>query len=273
MSRDWLFVSVKLSSTLLPTHVVRTFAPRAPRTENRPQFSRESRADRCFRSSIRGKREDRERSGRISGRKSGETTFLVRDRAFRISMLGEAEDQEGSRKDWNRGWNGWMVSRQMKIELARIVRGGGMDGEVAPLSCWSTRRRFLWPSRDRLKWKSARQDGGLARVARWRRCLYSKLRNLIAGTFKKGEPHHLRQTRSLSFSCEFLSTLPSSHVEFYSSNYARCILYFLLYLARLTRELIIGRVRGWSKVWNVSKRPQRVSFLCKDSFATATISD
>lgn len=25
-----------------------------------------------------------------------------------------------------------MVSRQMKIELARIVRGGGMDGEVAP---------------------------------------------------------------------------------------------------------------------------------------------
>lgn len=49
VSRDWLFASVKLSSTLPPTHVVRTFAPRvAARAENRPQFSRES--DRCSRS-------------------------------------------------------------------------------------------------------------------------------------------------------------------------------------------------------------------------------
>jgi len=30
VGRDWLFASVKLSSTLPPTHVVRTFAPRVP---------------------------------------------------------------------------------------------------------------------------------------------------------------------------------------------------------------------------------------------------
>lgn len=35
VSRDWLFASVKFSSTLPPTHVVRTFAPRVPRTRTR----------------------------------------------------------------------------------------------------------------------------------------------------------------------------------------------------------------------------------------------
>lgn len=71
VSRDWLFASVKLSSTLPPTHVVRTFAPRvAPRAENRPQFSRES--DRCSRStplpiSIEEVGIEKDTSGRKSG--------------------------------------------------------------------------------------------------------------------------------------------------------------------------------------------------------------
>lgn len=34
-NRDWLFASVKLSSTLPPTHVVRTFAPRVLRADGR----------------------------------------------------------------------------------------------------------------------------------------------------------------------------------------------------------------------------------------------
>lgn len=151
----------------------------------------------------------------------------------------------------------------MRIE--RIVRGG-MDREVARFSCWSTRQRFLWPTRDRLKWKSARRDGGLVRVARWRRCLYSKLRNLIPGTFKRienREPHHLRQTLSLSWVSFYLTS--SSHVNsIFQITRAIFSIFLTPYLVRLTRELIIGCVRGWSTV-NVSKRPQRVWFLCKDS--------
>lgn len=44
VSRDWLFASVNLSSTLPPTHVVRTFAPRVPRIGRAihpPNFSRD----------------------------------------------------------------------------------------------------------------------------------------------------------------------------------------------------------------------------------------
>lgn len=183
MSRDWLFVSVKLSSTLLPTHVVRTFAPRAPRTENRPQFSRESRADRCFRSSIRGKREDRERSGRISGRKSGETTFLVRDRAFRISIVdvgrswrpgrqqeglkprvewldGLSPDEDRARANCSRGRSGWRgcpiillidasafplaQQRSFKMKIRSTGRGTCSSGAVTTLPLFQAAKPDRW---------------------------------------------------------------------------------------------------------------------------------
>ena len=46
MSRDWLFASVKFSSsTLPPTHVVRTFAPRVPRTRTIPDSPPVARAE------------------------------------------------------------------------------------------------------------------------------------------------------------------------------------------------------------------------------------
>lgn len=44
--QDWLFANVKLSSTLPPTHVVRTFAPRVLRERNDSRFLRASRIDR-----------------------------------------------------------------------------------------------------------------------------------------------------------------------------------------------------------------------------------
>lgn len=45
--QDWLFANVKLSSTLPPTHVVRTFAPRVLRERNDSRFLRASRIGRA----------------------------------------------------------------------------------------------------------------------------------------------------------------------------------------------------------------------------------
>ena len=80
-------------------------------------------------------------------------------------------------------------------------------------------------------------------------------------------------SNTLSFSLFLVSffsylIVPRRAVSIFQITRARVFIIFLArFTVRLTRELITVRGVVHGKRRNVSKRPQRVSFLCKDSFA------